>query len=148
MIGRALELALADLERRYGGSLGGRRWGEAHPALSAHTPFSRVTALRRWFEIRVPTPGDAYSVNVGRHDIADDAQPFASTHGPSFRAIYDLADLDASRFMLSTGQSGNVVSPFYDNLAEPWSRAVYLPVSGRRADAEAGQLGTLVLRPE
>jgi penicillin G amidase len=148
MISRALESALADLDKRYGGKLANLRWGEAHPALSAHTPFSRIAALRRLFEIRVPTPGDSYSVNVGRHDIADDAQPFASTHGPSFRAIYDLADLDASLFMLSTGQSGNLLSANYADMAEPWSRAVYHPVSARRADAEDGQLGTLILRPQ
>ncbi|HST01335.1 MAG TPA: penicillin acylase family protein, partial [Usitatibacter sp.] len=62
-------------------------------------------------------------------------RPFANRHAPSLRAIYDLADLDRSLFMQSTGQSGNVMSPWYSNLAERWARVEYIriPVHGVEA---------------
>ncbi len=45
---------------------------------------------------------------------------FADVHGPGYRAVYDLADLDRSRFMIATGQSGNPFSPHSGNLAARW----------------------------
>ena len=78
---------------------------------------------------------------------SDETAPFASRHAPSLRAIYDLADLDKSVYIHSTGQSGNLLSPLYRNFAERWSRVEYIPMSMRRADAEAGALGTLRLKP-
>ena len=85
------------------------RWGEAHFALSEHRPFGRQPQLARLFDIRVPSPGDTYTVDVGRNTLANEAAPFASRHAASLRAIYDLADLDKSVYIHSTGQSGNLL---------------------------------------
>jgi penicillin amidase len=147
MVGRALGRALADLDRRYGADMGRWRWDEAHTAVSDHKPFSKIAVLRHLFEVRVPTPGDAYSVNVGRNDIRNEAAPFLNLHAASLRAIYDLGDLDNSLFIHSTGQSGNVLSPLYDNFAAPWANVEYLPMTTRRDAFETGALGTLTLRP-
>ncbi len=147
LLPRALELALADLKRRYGDDPGKWRWGDAHYALSEHRPFGRQPQLAKIFDITVPSPGDTYTVDVGRNTLSDETAPFASRHAASLRAIYDLADLDKSVYIDSTGQSGNVLSPLYRNFAERWSRVEYIPMSMRRADAEAGELGTLRLQP-
>ena len=147
MIDRALDRAIADLRLRYGTDPERWTWGAAHVATGNHRPFSRVPVLRDLFEIRVPTPGDTYSVNVGRHDIRNESAPFANVHSASLRAIYDLADLDRSLFIHSTGQSGNVLSPLFDSFAEPWSRVEYVAMTTRRDDILAGALGTLVLQP-
>lgn len=147
LLPRALALALADLKRRYGSDPKRWRWGEAHFALSEHRPFGRQPQLAKFFDIRVPSPGDTYTVDVGRNTLSNEAAPFASRHAASLRAIYDLADLDKSVYMHSTGQSGNLLSPLYRNFAEPWSRAEYIPMSMKRSDAMAGSLGTLRLQP-
>ncbi len=147
LLPRALEMALADLKRRYGDDPGKWRWGDAHYALSEHRPFGRQPQLAKIFDITVPSPGDTYTVDVGRNTLSDETAPFASRHAASLRAIYDLADLDKSVYIDSTGQSGNVLSPLYRNFAERWSRVEYIPMSMRRADAEAGELGTLRLQP-
>jgi penicillin amidase len=144
-IRRALSLALADLKQRFGAEMTNWRWADAHMARGRHRPFSRSSWFRRWFEIAVPTPGDSYTVNVGRHDIANEDDPFASDHGPSLRAIYDLADLDRSLFMISTGQSGNVLSPHYDDFADLWRRVDYIAIRASGEDVAAGAKGTLVL---
>ena len=95
----------------------------------------------------MPAPGDTYTVNVGRNTLNKDAAPFASRHAASLRAIYDLADLDKSVYIHSTGQSGNLLSPLYKNFAERWSRAEYIPMSMQRRDALVDSLGTLKLQP-
>ena len=147
LLPRALDLALADLTRRYGDDRRQWRWGGAHFALSEHRPFGRQRQLAKFFDVRVPSPGDTYTVNVGRNTLANEAAPFASRHAASLRAVYDLADLDKSMYIHSTGQSGNVLSPLYSNFAERWSRAEYIPMSMKRSDAAADSLGTLKLQP-
>ena len=147
LLPRALELALADLQRRYGDDRRQWHWGEAHYALSEHRPFGRQAQLARLFDIRVPSPGDTYTVDVGRNTLANEDAPYASRHSASLRAIYDLADLDKSVYIHSTGQSGNLLSPLYGNFAERWARVEYITMSMKRGDAAADALGTLRLQP-
>jgi penicillin amidase len=144
----ALERAVTALKARYGDDAAKWRWGEVHVAHSRHQPFSKNKWLAPVFDIKVPSPGDSYTVNVGRFRIADEDAPFQSVHAASLRAIYDFADLDRSVFMQSTGQSGNLLSPWYANFAEPWVHGQYLPMSTRRMDAENGAIGTLRLVPQ
>ena len=56
------------------------RWGEAHVARHRHRPFTREPWLARFFDIRVPSAGDAYTVNAGAIDFNDEAEPFANRH--------------------------------------------------------------------
>ncbi len=74
----SLDAALADLGKRYGADPARWRWGEAHVARHEHRPFGRQPLLARLFDITVPSPGDAFTVNVGRNNFNDEAQPFAN----------------------------------------------------------------------
>ena len=147
LLPRALDLALADLKRRYGEDRRQWHWGEAHFALSEHRPFGRQAQLAKIFDVRVPSPGDTYTVDVGRNTLGNESAPFASRHSASLRAIYDLAEPDKSMYIHSTGQSGNLLSPLYKNFAERWARTEYIPMSMQRSDALAESLGTLKLQP-
>jgi penicillin amidase len=118
-----------------------------HFARSEHRPFGKHAQLARLFDITVPSPGDTYTVDVGRNYLNDHSAPFVNRQAASLRAIYDFADLDKSLYMHSTGQSGNLLSPLYRNFSEPWARVEYIPMSMQRSEAEAGALGTLTLRP-
>ena len=141
---KAFDLAAAELTRRYGDA-SSWRWGEAHRAAGDHRPFAAVPSLARFFNVAPQTPGDSYSVNVGGITIRDAERPFANRHAASLRAIYDLADLDRSRYMQSTGQSGNVFSPWYSSFAERWARVEYITIPTQREKIESAH--TLVLRP-
>ena len=139
MAARAFDRAAADLARRFG-DRSAWRWGTAHEAASDHRPFGFVPRLAPIFNIAPQTPGDSYSVDVGSNIIRDEARPFANKHAGSLRAIYDLADLDRSRFMQSTGQSGNFISPWYKNLAERWARVEYVTIPADRAKIDAAHV--------
>lgn len=147
MIARALDLALANLRQRYGDNMSHWRWGDAHFARSIHRPFGNVGVLRDFFDLTVATPGDIYSIDVGAFFLGDEKEPFVSRHAPSLRAIYDLADLDRSLFMQSTGQSGNRLSRFYDNFVQPWANVEYFRIASKRPDIDPGAIGTLRLLP-
>jgi penicillin amidase len=147
ILSASLEAALADLRRRYGADPARWKWGEAHPAHHAHRPFSRIPWLARFFDISLPSAGDAYTINVGRSDFEDPAAPFASRHAASLRAIYDLADPQASLFIHSGGQSGNPLSSHYRAFSAAWARGEYIPMLTDRSRLEAAGVQRLVLAP-
>ena len=130
-IANALVDALSDLTRRFGGTMADWQWGDAHQARFAHPLFSHIPLYEEFFGFSVPTNGGGDTVNraVPRFGEPLD-QRFTDVHGPGYRAIYDLSDLDASRFIIATGQSGNPLSPFYGNLAKRWSDGQYLKLVG------------------
>jgi penicillin amidase len=142
----SLEMALADLRSRYGEPRDWK-WGEAHEARLRHRPFTRDNLLRRWFDVVVASPGDAYTVNVGRSNFEDDADPYGNRHAASLRAIYDLADPQASLFIHPGGQSGNPFSAHYRSFAGAWARGEYVPMVTDRARLESQGVQRLVLTP-
>ena len=113
--------ALDEIEDRYGPDWRDWRWGAAHEVIQSHRPFSQIPVLRRFFELRAGAPGGTYTVNVATPRFSGDA-PYAFSHAPSFRAVYDLADLSRSRYVLPAGQSGNPLSPHYDDMLGSWLR--------------------------
>lgn len=143
----SLEAALADLGKRYGSDQAKWRWGEAHAARHEHRPFGRHPLLSKIFDISVPSPGDTYTVNVGRNLMSNDEQPYANRHAASLRAIYDLADLENSLYIHSGGQSGNVLSEHYESFSHAWSRNEYIPMRAARKTLEAEPHQLLRLTP-
>ncbi|MET0194474.1 MAG: penicillin acylase family protein, partial [Hyphomicrobiaceae bacterium] len=147
MLARALGLALADLEKRYGKDRSKWRWDTAHYADGEHRPFSNEPRLAPYVDIRVPSPGGSYTLNRGKTDFGDKLQPFANRHGSSLRAIYDFADLERSLYMQSTGQSGNPMSPFYRSFANRWSDGDYIEIPTKREAIDKIAIGTWKLAP-
>ena len=147
-ISLALDKALTDLTTRTeSDDLTTWRWGELHFAHSDHNPFTHVDPLSRFFDLSIPNGGDGFTVNVAKFSLRDDTNPFRQFHGPSLRAIYDMSNPDNSRWIHSTGESGNVLSPFYGNFVETWRNVEDLPMTMDRSAIEAGAAGKLVLEP-
>ncbi len=121
----ALNRALTRLQKDYGADASKWTWGRAHNALSAHKPFGNVPLLAKFFDVRVPTGGDTFTVNVGQYWANDDKLPFANRHAASMRTLFDLADLEKSQFIYQTGQSGLVFSSRYRDMSEGWARVEY-----------------------
>ncbi len=148
LLSASLESALADLRKRYGEDMSLWRWGSAHFARHEHRPFGRVSWLAPLFDITAPTPGDPYTVNVGRSRFEDQARPYANTHAASLRAIYDLAEPDNSLYIHSGGQSGNVLSTHYRAFTQAWARGEYIPMVTTRQKVVAGGVKSLKLVPK
>jgi penicillin amidase len=73
----------------------------------------------------VPTGGDPFTVNVGQYHLDKADAPYANRHAASLRALYDLSDLENSRFIYQTGQSGNVFSGRYRDMSPEWAAVQY-----------------------
>ena len=74
-------------------------------------------------------------------------QPFAVTSGTSQRFVADLADLDRSLAVNSTGQVAHVFHRHREDQVALWHDVEFHPVIFSRAGAEGAAEGTLILRP-
>jgi penicillin G amidase len=145
----ALDAATAELAQESGRDVLGLKWGEAHRAVHEHRPMSNVRLLRDWFELVVPAPGDSQTVNVGQLGLrpgADWRAPYATRHGPSLRAIYDLAPGATGEWMMTTGQVGHPFAENYGDLLQPWREVQYRPITWDRPKNDPQPHKTLLLR--
>jgi penicillin G amidase len=74
----------------------------------------------------IPTGGGHFTVNVAPVAGNITNTRFRSLFGVTYRQIVDLNDLENSKFILSPGQSGNLLSESYSNLISKWSKSEYL----------------------
>jgi penicillin G amidase len=115
MLRDALTSALNDLSARFGDDPAAWRWGDVHLAVFAHPILRGIPVLGPLTTISIPSPGDDNTVYRGGTNTA-----LQSVHGPAYRGIYDLADLDRSLFMITPGQSGNPFSVHARDFALRW----------------------------
>ncbi|MEM9156427.1 MAG: TIGR03118 family protein, partial [Cyanobacteria bacterium P01_F01_bin.33] len=108
------------------------RWGEIHQATFSHP----VLPINRQIE----AGGDRYTINVGTY--SSDTLDFDRI-GPTYRQIIDLGDLNRSVFIQSPGQSGRILSPFFDNLLSSWNDGQYRRLSTDNYDV----LQRLIVQP-
>jgi penicillin amidase len=123
--GLALDAAMSETARRFGDDLSAWRWGEAHHAVFSH-PLGGIPVLGAMFENHVAVPGDGSTVNVTHFRY--ESGNYDAFHAASLRAIYDLADLNRSRFMFAPGQSGHPLSRHHGDLAERWAAGEYFEI--------------------
>jgi penicillin amidase len=118
------------------------RWGDIHRARFVH-PLGRMQGLEPLFAAAdLALGGDEQTVdNAG----LEGAGPFEVYVAPSWRAVYDLADLDASRGVLPTGQSGNPASPHWNDQNALWAAGNLRPLPFTRSAVEAAATGRLTL---
>ncbi|WP_374448353.1 penicillin acylase family protein [Stella sp.] len=122
----ALDRALEFLAGRYGANRDAWRWGTAHTVRFAPAWLGDVPLLGRLFSAEVATDGGHDTIHRGMMRVARKDAPFANVHGAGFRAVFDLADLDQSRFMIAGGQSGHPLSRHFLDLVQPWRDFAWL----------------------
>jgi penicillin amidase len=147
MLSAALDDSMAVLAKAYGQDLAAWRWGEAHPASLRSQPLGGIPLLGRLFDIGLPVSGGGETVNTAGFNSSADGVHFPDNHGPGYRGVYDLADLNASRFIIATGQSGDALSPHFGDFVRRWRDGDSIRLTGTAAEVAAAGLGRLVFSP-
>ena len=109
LLDQALAESLPPLARKLGDDPAQWRWGDVHIATFADPVIPLLTN-------RIPQPGDDTTIYRGGSAPGS----MESVHGPGYRGVYDLAELDRSRFITVPGQSGNPFSRHARNLMRRW----------------------------
>ena len=141
----ALRSAYSDLVRRLGEPSARWRWGRARTARLRH-PLGRMSLLGTIFNLGpFQCPGDTNTV-FQAGTLGED--PLASPGVvPSMRMVLDVGDWDRSLFSLPGGQSGNPLSPHYQDLFPAWLKGSGVPIAWTGGAVEAATAETLVLKP-
>jgi len=139
----ALDEALTWIADHTGGRVLETRWGDLHRVRFSHGLFGRIPGLSFLTDREVATDGGDFTLNRGAHRGLSSDRPFAHVHGPGLRMVVALTDPSPARgrFVIATGQSGNPVSPHYDDQMLLWAEGRLREIGGN-ADG-----GTLTLRP-
>jgi len=139
-LGRALHEATQDLATTYGPDPAAWRWGSVHQAVFAHPILGELPVIGAFASRRIAVPGDNTTLFRGGNGSLGD---FTSLHGAAYRGVYDLANLDASRFVVTPGQSGNLFSPHAWDMMGLWAKGstITLPPNPDRIS------GTVTLEP-
>jgi penicillin amidase len=89
---------------------GERTWGEIHTLVLAH-PLARIPGLDAVFTAAsLPYGGDDATIAQGAMDALRGHRPAVI---PSWRAVWDLGDLERSTTVVPAGVSGNPASPHW-----------------------------------
>ena len=142
----ALDASMTRLRERAGPDPNGWAWGTLRPLRLQH-PLGVRRPLDRLLNVGpVPLGGDTNT--VGQAGVRP-LQPFGNPAAiPNHRTVIDLGDVEASRYVLAGGQSGNPLSAHYADLFELWQRGEGVPIAWSHEAVVAASVETLLLRPD
>lgn len=118
-----IESAL-ELNKIFGKNLSDWQWKKIHTLEYVH-PLGRVKPLDKIFNLGpYPVPGATQEVNNQKNNTFKDFQVRA---GPSTRRVIDYAHPEKSWGILPIGNSGHMLSPFYNDQIERFIKGEYRP---------------------
>jgi penicillin amidase len=145
---RAFEAGYAELEQSLGEPQNWK-WGRLHGSTFDNESLGRsgVGFIEAIFNRGpFPTSGGASIVNATAFDVTR-AEPYATTSLPSMRMIVDLGDLENTRMIHTTGQSGHAYHSHYIDMADPWRLIQYNRMPFGRAAVDQAAVERLMLVP-
>jgi penicillin G amidase len=142
----SLDTALSELSAAHGADPAAWKWRDAHIGRLNHLGFGQIPGLGGLFNMQVPIPGGAHTIDRADHRLGSSA-PFAAVHGSGFRGISDLGNPEASAYIIASGQSGNVYSPHYTDLVPIWAKGDYIDINKPPSAGDAAA-HALILSPQ
>ncbi|MDO5494228.1 MAG: penicillin acylase family protein [bacterium] len=151
---QSLKDARAHLTRSLGKTPSRWEWGDLHRTVLNHPILAPGVAPGpiAWLTSPAPFPTDggiatvnanSWSVSLGEGNQLD----FTSRSGPSMRMVVDLADLDASTWVVPTGVSGHPSSGNYTDQLAAWRDGEVFPWHWSEDSVAEASTNTLTLRP-
>lgn len=117
LLTESLGEAVAELEQTYGTNQTVWQWGDYHQVQFRHPLSSAGKFVASIFNTKQPLPVDGSDVTpmAARHNgegLVD--------HGASWRFVIDLEDITTAYHTVGPGQSGHLLSPWYNDQTEDW----------------------------
>lgn len=90
-------------------------WGKVAYAHYPHATFDKHFLLKHIFSRSTPSRGNFHTIKVGVNKFNNPLGKFVNAHSPASQLLVDLKNPTEPLVNVSTGNSGNVLSKFYDN---------------------------------
>jgi len=137
IIRESLVDALSELENIFGKEIKDWQWGKLHTVTHKHTFTGQFSLLDKYIDIGpFSVGGDGTTIfnteypfhkGLGNYPRFNH-KPFEDILGPSMRYIFDFAKPNEFYLILTTGESGNVMSDHYKDMTEMWLRGKYMKI--------------------
>lgn len=122
-------------------------WGKIHTLTHNH-PLGVVKPLDRLFNVGpLAVPGGSEVLNALDFEL-DTTGFFPVMSGPALRKITDFADLNNGETISPTGQSGNVMSQYYDDQAEMYAVGKFRKMLMGEESIRSNSRNRLMLKPQ
>jgi penicillin G amidase len=135
---QALEKGSAALEAKLGSDPSAWQWERIHRT-SFKAILGAAPVIGGLFERSIANNGSTFTVNVAGYN----QDTFIQTGGPSYRGLFDFANLDSSRYMHTLGQSGDAFSKHFDDFLPLWRDVQTIPMSRLEKDWGATEVQTI-----
>jgi len=144
---QSFDQAVKALTKQLGPDIATWHWGKVHTLEHGHL-LGRQKPLNLLFNVGpfAAMGGNETIVNLGFQLHSDGRYPVS--FGPAMRIIIDFADIENSVSVNPTGQSGNFLSPHYQDQAVFFNTGKFRKQMMNRKEIECFQTGTLILIPE
>lgn len=120
-----------DLARLMGNDPDDWQWGDIHKIALQHRPFSAIRGLEFFFDREFEHPGSPDSVNASDLNFVENVG-FEQGYGAAFRQLITFNKQRTDHQVInSTGQSGNVMSEFYDSMIPAYSEGGYVSFASK-----------------
>jgi penicillin amidase len=142
---RTLDFVMSDLRARFGADEGAWAWGKIRPFSLKHR-LGDHKLLAKLFNVGpLEGYGDSTTVNQAGLEFWNPLRH--STVTAHLRAVYEIENLGASRFVILGGQSGNPYSSHYVDLVPFWKNGKGVPIHWDDAEVARHTQHTLRLAP-
>ena len=137
IIRKSLADALTYLEEKFSKDLTNWQWGTMHKVTFKHTFSGNYPLLDKYIDIGPnEIGGDGTTLFNTEYPFAESVEDypifqhneFDNVLGPSMRFICDFANPDEFYLVLTTGQSGNVMSDHYKDQNSLWLNGEYMKI--------------------
>lgn len=121
-------------------------WSKLHTLTHPHA-FKDVAPLNKFFNV------GPFAVDGGNEVLnnllfsLDTTGYFPVLGGPALRKVTDFANIEQGETVSPTGQSGNVMSAYYDDQAELYATGQYRKMMMNREEIMARKKHKLILKP-
>ena len=138
IIRKSLADALTELESNLGRNIANWQWGNIHKVVFKHTFSGQAAVIDKFINIGpYAIGGDGTTLFNTEYPFSEpnkeigllNHEPYENILGPQIRFIYDYDNPDEFYLILTTGQSGNIMSNHYSDMTNLWLDGKYMKIS-------------------
>src|SRR5579871_2825993 len=144
-IADAATVVIQRLRKKFGRRPRAWAWGRVRPLMLVHATGTKPPLDRIFNRGPFAFGGDASTIPQASVDFLD---PLGNAIGvPNLRMVLDVGNWEAGRFVLAGGQSGNPMSPHYDDQIDLWQRGESIAIAWTPESVARVAVATLRLVP-